>query len=73
MAEEVLDQELLQALALDLTGTFPRLLETYQPQLYGFVISQVRCHHNDRYCNCCAIPRNALWSVDRSRIPYIAR
>jgi len=42
--EPFADDELTQALALDVAGTFPQLMENYHQQLYGFVRSQVKDH-----------------------------
>jgi RNA polymerase sigma factor (sigma-70 family) len=40
--EEHLENELLDALAQDIAGTFPQLIDAYYSQLYGFVVGQVR-------------------------------
>lgn len=41
LSEKPEEHELLQALALDVEGIFPRLVTSYNPQLLRFVISQV--------------------------------
>jgi RNA polymerase sigma-70 factor (ECF subfamily) len=40
--EKPIDNELLQALAEDVEGSFPQLVSTYHSQLLGFVVSQVK-------------------------------
>jgi RNA polymerase sigma-70 factor (ECF subfamily) len=45
MARESLgDDELVQALARNVAGAFPQLMANYHPQLYGFIVSQVKDH-----------------------------
>jgi RNA polymerase sigma-70 factor (ECF subfamily) len=44
--EQFSEHELLEALALDLRGTFPQLVGFYQSQLYGFVLGQVQCQQS---------------------------
>lgn len=40
--KEFSDDELLQAMELDVNGTFPLLMEAYHSQLYNFVVGQVK-------------------------------